>query len=1119
MTVEVAVGMVLGVAQTLFAALQCKELKEFCSKFKYDSQLEALRGTVETIQKVLLDADSRQLELNNQGLDWVNKLKDAVYEADDLFDKFATVAQQHKRMPGSKISKKVHTFFSSENRLLFGFRTCKEIKEIRKKLDGVAKDHTQFGFSDVYRPVKRKEETWSYVREDSIIGRDADKEEIMGVLLRESDSSVDSVSFVSIVGIGGLGKTALAQLVYNDVRINDEFDLKLWVCVSDDFIMQEILCKMLKSATAQDHGDIGAEGVQNKVRHCIEGKKYFLILDDLWNESRDEWLKLRDFLQVGARGSRVVVTTRSKRVAGAIGDYPMFRLSGLSDDDSWHLFKRVAFNRGSREIDDDLVDLGKNIVKECANVPLAIRVVGSMLYGQEKSRWKSFQRIGLSKMVQGEESIIKILKFSYSYLEPQLKSCFIYCALFPKDYEIEKELLIRLWSAQGYLEPINDMQNTEDVGEEYFSILLQRCFFQDVIRRSDGEIYSCKMHDLIHDLAQEIAGKESYLMEDTSKSPFDRKSRHLAISVRRPLVLSPSDTFSKLSGLRTLLRHRWLVYESQVSTIIANCRRLRVLDLHSLRIKALPSTIKNLLHLRYLDLSHNKDLETLPESISRLYNLQVLNLRCCFSLEELPKDLRELVNLKHLDIIACFDLGHMPIGMDRMTGLRTLTRFVLGPESSKKGQTGQLRDLVPLINLRGTLEVIFEVGYTYDSMNSEEEAYLSNKEHIKALTIQENALWHHYKIVDERLLERLEPHRDLIEMTIFGYKGVTLPRWAATLATTLPRLVSICMRHFHDLQHLPAMNQLQHLKTLVLTDMPNVELMESDNNVALSFPSLVDLTLKKCPRLESFPRCPRVKTFDLLRLNEALTFCEQRDDEANATTPAASSFSASSSSGDNDNNSAGVDVFDLLRLTTDNLELIKSLFGESIRSIGELNLRNMKVESLSSVEEEYLRKYAFSIRSLRFNSCRNLKSLSGGGIEHLTNLACLNIWKCPNLELEEDEGFPWKDLHALSVLELESLPQLIDLPKGIQYLTSLQSLSIQDCEDMKTHPEWPHCPKSLRTLSINYCPELKSLPEAILPSLTRLRISLSNGLKERYDELNGTDFSKISHIPDLSLEF
>ncbi|XP_021738352.1 putative disease resistance protein RGA3 [Chenopodium quinoa] len=429
---------------------------------------------------------------------------------------------------------------------------------------------------------------------------------------------------------------------------------------------------MFKSATQQDHGDIGVDGLQNKVRQLIEGKKYFLILDDLWNERREEWLKLREFLQVGAKGSRVVVTTRSKKVAGAIGDDPMHALEGLSDDDSWHLFRRVAFNQGSGEVDDDLADIGKDIVKKCANVPLAIRVVGSMLYGHDKSEWKLFQRIKLSEIMgrSTEESIMPILKFSYHQLKPQLKSCFSYCALFPKDYQIEKELLIRLWSAQGYLD--NHMQSREDVGEEYFSILLQRCFLQDIKHDEYGEISSCKMHDLIHDLAQEVAGKESYFMEETSKRS-DGKTRHLATS---SLLLNPSDVLDKFRGLRTFLRpsYRKLDCESQVSTIIAKYRRLRVLDLNMVRIKALPRTIKNLLHLRYLDLSHNERLKTLPESITRLYNLQVLSLRFCFNLEELPKDMRELVNLRHLDIHGCDGLSHMPAGMDSMTGLCTLTR-------------------------------------------------------------------------------------------------------------------------------------------------------------------------------------------------------------------------------------------------------------------------------------------------------------------------------------------------------------------------------------------------------------------------------------------------------------
>ncbi|XP_021719331.1 putative disease resistance protein RGA1 [Chenopodium quinoa] len=568
-----ATGMVLSVAQTLFSALQCKELRELCCMFGYHSQLEALRGTVETIKNVLLDAESKQQELNSQGLDWLNKLKDAVYDADDLFDEFATIAQRQKRMPHGKISKTVRAFFSSENQFLFAVSTSQKIKKIREKLDSVAKDRADFGFSNVYRAVKRKEETWSYVHEHSIIGRDIDKEAIIDMLLRES---IDSVSFVSIVGMGGLGKTALAQLVYNDGRIKSAFELKLWVCVSDDFSIEEILHKMLKSAAEQDPCDLAEK-------------------NDVWNESRDEWLKLREFLQVGARGSRIVVTTRSEKVGGAIGDDPMYALRGLQDDDSWLLFKRISLNHESKVVDDDLVCIGKEI------------------------------SIELPEMDRGEESIMPILKFSYHHLPPQLKSCFSYCALFPKDYAIVKNMLICLWSALGYLKPLNDMQSIEDV---------------DIERDSYGEIYSCGMHDLIHDLAQEVAGKELCLTE-TSKSILEGK-RHLSLSIWRPSLLCTSDTVGKLRGLRTFLRPsiRQLNCESPMTTVIAKCKRLRVLDLHHFSIKVLPSTIKNLLHLRYLDLSYNMELKILPESISRLYNLQALNLRSCLQLKELPKDVR-----------------------------------------------------------------------------------------------------------------------------------------------------------------------------------------------------------------------------------------------------------------------------------------------------------------------------------------------------------------------------------------------------------------------------------------------------------------------------------------------
>lgn len=169
---------------------------------------------------------------------------------------------------------------------------------------------------------------------------------------------------------------------------------------------------------------------------------------------------------------------------------------------------------------------------------------------------------------------------------------------------------------------------------------------------------------------------------------------------------------------------------------------------------------------------------------------------------------------------------------------------------------------------------------------------------------------------------------------------------------------------------------------------------------------------------------------------------------------------------------------------------------------------------MSTVVEKYQR-CAASIEELETRLCENLKSLSG--VEHLPNLKEIVIYKCSNLRLEEEEGMPWKPLHALTRLQLHSLPQLVnDLPKGFQYLTSLRVLQIHDCQNLESISENLN---SLRSLLIHECPKLKLLPEAIFPFLKTLTIRDCDGLKERYSEPNGKDWSKICHIPNLSLYF
>ncbi|XP_074312712.1 disease resistance protein RGA2-like [Silene latifolia] len=1094
--------------------------------FGYESQLDDLKLTVSTIKCVLLDAESKHQELNNEGREYIERLKEAVYNVDDLLDEFNTMVQKNKLMKGGKSSKKVRRFFSRSNQVLVAFNMSREIKNLRSKLDKIAKDRQQFGFTDVYVPIKRKQMTMSFAAEDSIIGRESDREAIVEMLLGRSELSNvvgHKVSYVTIVGIGGLGKTALAQLVYNDGVVGTAFELRLWVCVSDDFVLEKIFRQMLGRDV------FNLEDLQTQVRNLIEGKRYLLVLDDVWSESRDEWDKLKSFLDLGSMGSRVVITSRSKKVAKVVAHDLMYELKGLSEENSWNLFKRLAFEQGKEPMDSThhLFDIGKEIVKKCADVPLAIRVAASMLYDQDERKWISLKNANLMEMGLGENGVMSILKYSYYHLTPALKCCFSYCALFPKDFRISKEALVRLWLAQGCLDQPSEYQNEEDVGDEYFSILLHRSFLQDVQKDIYGETIYCKMHDLIHDLAQEVAGKETIVL-DSSKSRMGKRNIHLSFTNDGCYHLASSLTqLSEMRTLRTFLTLGEGNYPNLFeSNLLASCfglKRLRVLYLTNFSFRTLPDTVGNLSHLRELNLSVNENLTVLPNSITKLYNLQVLNLDYT-NVMELPLDMRRLVNLRHLSLYSCNRLAIMPPGLDNLTSLQTLSRFVVEKEESDQGNTGQLRDLNALINLRGELYIKFSLIYTCEVANYKH-VELLRLTHLKFLTIE----FGYYGVFHETLLACLRPHSKLLRIELANYKGLKLPSWAESLASSLPNLVKIHLSKFDSLEILPSLSKLRHLKDLQLEGMPNVEFMESDlvpcpsdeelvffsslevlvlsdfenlkgwwrkkiSRVGPSFPSLLELRMYGCPSLTTFPSCPNLSTIQFVRCHEALTTFADK-----TAVP-------------------GIPLLYMDTVMTDNIGTLDCLFGMSLGGISSLCIQFFEGESFSTVSEKCI-ELASSIKVLRIYDCLNLMSFSGV-VKHLTSLQELRIGGCKNLELENNEGAtmtPWESLHLLSSLSFHSVPKLINLPKEFRYLTSLQRLRISRCENLEALPEWINCLTSMQELHITRCNKLKSLPDAIanMPTLKTLYIMECENLKRRCRQPDGEDWHKVRHIPYL----
>ncbi|XP_074314691.1 putative disease resistance protein RGA3 [Silene latifolia] len=403
------VGKLIPIANNVFQLSQSQVVKDVKD---WESNLQNLNKTVSYINNMLLDMDA-QPELSHEEQGWVEELMEVLYEADDLLDKVVTTAKMKELNKGDdsdeffkKVVHEVSRFFSCMNCFLVRYSTSQEVKNIHQKLDVIARDHARYKSNtgpqtrrcefkiDHHANLEKREDTDSFLDEtgENIIGREGDVKAVIDMLL---DHHVEeNVGFVAIVGMGGLGKTTLAQLVYNHNRV-EWFKKKLWVCVSDQYgkalDVKTILSNIIESSTNKKPSDISTmQAVQTKLQEELKNETYLLILDDLWTEDPNEWGKLKRYLTIGGRGSRVVITTRSEKTAevvlGKVNHSRKYMLKGLSDDDSWRLFVLKAFERESHHANDPkLTKIGKMIVRKCFNVPLAIKVLGTLLYGQTHS--------------------------------------------------------------------------------------------------------------------------------------------------------------------------------------------------------------------------------------------------------------------------------------------------------------------------------------------------------------------------------------------------------------------------------------------------------------------------------------------------------------------------------------------------------------------------------------------------------------------------------------------------------------------------------------------------------------------------------------------------------------
>ncbi|XP_045787896.1 disease resistance protein RGA2-like isoform X2 [Trifolium pratense] len=639
-----------GVAASLINRLASAAFREFGRIYGVMDELERLKSTVESIKAVLVDAEDKQ-EQSHAVQIWIKRLKDDVlHPADNLLDEFVIQDMKHKmdETTKNKVTKVLVSL--SPNKVSFRRKMAHEIEKIQKKLNDVVKDMSGLNLNQnvvvVQKTSSVRRETSSFVLESDIIGRENDKNEVIN-LLRQPHGN-NNVSTVAIVGIGGLGKTALAQLVYNDSEVKEIFEKIMWVCVSENFVVKTIVQNMLESLTqSKIDGTLPLDNLQNMVHDKLFGKRYLLVLDDIWNENFEKWGQLRSYLMCGAQGSKILVTTRSKTVAQTMSVSDPYVLNGLSQEESWDLLKKIAFGDGTIEVNRSFESIGKKIAKKCSGVPLAIRTLGGLLQGnREEKEWIDILQGAFWKLCEDEESIMPVLKLSYQNLSPQLRQCFAYCSLYPKDWEIENDELIQLWMAQGYLECSDENQSIEDIGNQFVKILLMKSFFQDAqLDNDNSDIVSFKMHDLIHDLAMQVGSNDCCYLDSETKRV-----------VGCPMhIMLKSDAFGLLESLdanrmQTLILLTTKELNEKELTVISKFKYLRVLKLSGCSLGKLSDSIGKLKHLRYLQLFECKGLGSLSKSISNLVCLQTLILDDFEEVEFSTKDISKLINMRHFCI-------------------------------------------------------------------------------------------------------------------------------------------------------------------------------------------------------------------------------------------------------------------------------------------------------------------------------------------------------------------------------------------------------------------------------------------------------------------------------------
>ncbi|KAL6908176.1 hypothetical protein ACP4OV_002346 [Aristida adscensionis] len=736
----------------------------------------------------------------------------------------------------------------------------------------------QEDIDDLYRSIKQK-----------VFGRDKVRQDICRMLREElSSSSSRCYSVIGIHGITGSGKSTLAQYIcdYEKDEGNNHFNLVMFIHVSNSFRLGDIFCKMLEQMSQKHPSeDKCLKSLQKELKENLKSKRFLLVLDDLWlnNENRQKLDVLLDTLSVGGSGSRILVTAQREDAATALGAQKQISIPHLEEEEYFSLFMYHALQ--GTEDDGEHEKIGRMIAKRLHRSPMAAVVVAKQLQRNKSINfWETTANLDVLNETMGA------LWWSYQQLRGDSRRCFEYFSTFPKGYDWDRDELVRMWIAQGFVKTSNATEDMDALGQSYIQELLTFSFLQ-------GERY-IRVHDLLHELAERVSGSDSFRIDaNDSQKDVPPEVRHLFI--RSNNIEEVKEKILNFETLRTLIikpDYRMILHneghdlaqEETVEGVVARQRaawiflfqnifmrltKLRLLIVeqacnvfykHEMFSVRVPASIGQMKHLRYLSVKNYPGVLELvfPSTFSKLYHVHIL---------DIPNiklsSAGDVANFRHLQHIP----GWLEVpNIGRLTSLQTVANFRVREEQGY--ELKQLKHLNMLRNLRiGGLKYV-------RSKEEALEAHLTRKERLELLELN---FWGFDDCHDSTdILEGLCPPKDLKQLNIcYFYQGSRYPSWMLNNDNpdSPKHLSKLELNYCIPLVSIPEDSELfVHLRELYICGGRWKALPDNMDRLM----SLQELAIWNCREITHLPTLPcSLKRIEIFGVYELSTTCQETGHE------------------------------------------------------------------------------------------------------------------------------------------------------------------------------------------------------------------------------------------------